>query len=141
MIKIKLKMKAKSLPQLIAKCQSLFNEYIRARDLSGDHFKCISCGQIKSERFMHSGHYYNVGHYAGLRFNEDNAHGQCIHCNKYLHGNLIEYRDNLFMKIGAECFENLKLKALYYKRCGHKFSRFEVEQRIEELKKKLKDII
>jgi len=130
-------MKAKSLPQLIAKCQSLFNEYIRARDLSGDHFKCISCGQIKSERFMNCGHFYNVGHYAGLRFNEDNAHGQCIHCNKHLHGNLIEYRDNLFMKLGAERFENLKLKALYYKRCGHKSHRFEIEQRIEELKAKL----
>jgi len=133
-------MKAKSLPQLITKCQKLFNEYVRARDLSGDHFKCISCGQIKSERFMHSGHFYNVGQYTGLRFNEDNAHGQCNYCNTFLHGNLIEYSDNLFMKIGAERFENLKLKALYYKRCGHKPHRFEIEQRIEELKKKIKEI-
>ena len=131
-------MSEKSLPRLIAKCQSLFNQYIRERDLSGcDYFKCISCGQIKAERFMHAGHYYNVGQYSGLRFDEDNCHGQCNYCNTFLHGNLIEYRDNLFMKIGANRFETLKLKAGYYKSKGHKFSRFEIEEKIKELKTKL----
>ena len=131
-------MKEKSLPRLIAKCQSLFNQYIRERDLSGcDYFKCISCGQIKPERFMHAGHYYNVGQYSGLRFDEDNCHGQCNYCNTFLHGNLIEYRDNLFMKIGTERFEKLKLRALAYKRTGYKFSRFEVEEKIKELKEKI----
>jgi gamma-glutamylcyclotransferase (GGCT)/AIG2-like uncharacterized protein YtfP len=128
----------KSLPSLIAKCQVLFNEYIRIRDLAGcSHFKCISCGQIKDKRFIQAGHFYNVGHYPGLRFDEDNAHGQCHHCNTFLHGNLIEYRDNLFMKIGAERFERLKIKALAYKRSGIKFSRWEIEEKIKELKLKL----
>ncbi len=132
----------KSLPQLIAKCQILFNEYIRNRDLSGcDYFKRISCGQIKSERFMHAGHYYNVGQYAGLRFDEDNCHGQCNYCNTFLHGNLIEYRDNLLIKIGAKRFEILKIKALTYKRNGKKFSRFEVEDKIRELKLKLNELV
>jgi len=130
--------KEKSLPQLLTECQKIFNLYIRKRDLAGaSHFKCIACGMIKSERFAHASHFYSVGHYPGLRFNFDNCHISCHHCNTFLHGNLIEYRDNLFMKLGAERFENLKLKALYYKRCGHKPHRFEIEQRIEELKAKL----
>jgi hypothetical protein len=128
----------KSLPTLINDCQKIFNEYIRKRDLTGDYFKCISCGQIKDERFIHAGHYYNVGHYPGLRFEEDNCHGQCNHCNTFLHGNLIEYRDNLLFKIGAERFEKLKLKADVYKRNGYKFSRFEIVEKIAELKQKIK---
>lgn len=131
---------SKSLPELIAKCQKLFNEYVRERDLTGDYFKCISCGEIKDERFMNAGHYYNVGHFPGLRFDEDNCHGQCIRCNKFLHGNLIEYRDNLFVKIGPERFNKLKVKAGLYKRNGYKFSRFEVEEKIKELQKKLKEL-
>ena len=128
----------KSLPQLIAKCQLAFNEYVRKRDLTGDYFKCISCGEIKDERFMHAGHFYNVGHYPGLRFDEDNCHGQCNHCNTFLHGNLIEYRDNLLFKIGAERFEALKIRAGLYKRNGYKFSRFEIVEKIAELKHKIK---
>lgn len=130
----------KSLPALIKQCQIVFNEYIRKRDLSGDHFKCISCGQIKSARFMHCGHFYNVGQYSGLRFDEDNAHGQCNHCNTFLHGNLIEYREGLLNKIGMQRFENLKLRAGHYKRIGHKFSRFEVNERIEYFKNKIKEL-
>jgi gamma-glutamylcyclotransferase (GGCT)/AIG2-like uncharacterized protein YtfP len=134
-------MKKQSLPKLIAKCQIIFNEFVRKRDLSGcSHFKCISCGQIKDERFMNAGHFYNVGHYPGLRFDEDNCHGQCVQCNKFLHGNLIEYRDNLLFKIGAERFEKLKLKADVYKRNGYKFSRFEVEEKIKELQLKVKEL-
>jgi len=129
-----------SLPDLKAKCQSLFNEYIRLRDLAGcDHFKCISCGQIKHKRYIQAGHFYNVGQYDGLRFDEDNCHGQCNYCNTFLHGNLIEYRDNLCDKIGLERFESLKLRAGYYKRNGHKFARFELIEKIAELKEKIKE--
>jgi len=89
---------------------------------------------------MNAGHFYNVGHYPGLRFDEDNCHGQCVQCNKFLHGNLIEYRDNLLFKIGTERFEKLKLKADVYKRNGYKFSRFEVEEKIKELQLKIKEL-
>lgn len=30
---------------------------------------------IKDKRFIEAGHYYNVGYYPGLRFDEDNCHG------------------------------------------------------------------
>lgn len=132
--------KEKSLPQLKIKAQILFNEYVRLRDASGDHFKCISCGQIKPVRWMHCGHYYNVGHYDALRYDDDNAHGQCNHCNTFLHGNLIGYRDGLINKIGLEGLMRLETKAGYYKRNGHKFSRFDVEFKIKELRDKIKEL-
>ena len=113
---------------------------MRLRDMSGSHFKCISCGQIKPASLANAGHYYNVGHYDGLRFDEDNCHAQCIACNKFLHGNLIEYTQNLPFKIGFERFELLKGKAGAYKRNGHKWSRFELETLIREYQAKIKQL-
>jgi gamma-glutamylcyclotransferase (GGCT)/AIG2-like uncharacterized protein YtfP len=89
---------------------------------------------------MNAGHFYNAGHYPGLRFDEDNVHGQCIHCNNFLSGNLIEYRDNLVMKIGLVRFDRLKLRAASYKRTGYKFSRFELEEKIKYFQSKIKEL-
>jgi len=133
-------MKAVTLPKLIAKCQALFNEYVRKRDASGDHFKCISCGKIKHVDYMHAGHYYSVGQYPGLRFDEDNCHGQCNYCNTFLHGNLIEYRDGLLGRIGLDRFMRLKHRAEDYKKLGYKFSRSEVEAKIKELNERIKEL-
>ena len=130
-----------TLPNLLAKCQKVFNEYIRLRD-SDDRgfFKCISCGQIKAISDMDAGHYYNVGHFGGLRFDEDNCHGQCSQCNRFLGGNLIEYTKNLPVKIGAEAFYRLEVRAGVYKRTSMKWSRFDIEYKIKEYKQKIKEI-
>src|SRR5665648_238230 len=127
------------LQSLLNKCQKVFNLYIRLRDLNGtDYFTCISCGQIKDKRFLHAGHYYNVGHFDGLRFDEDNCFSQCSHCNTFLHGNLIEYSKRLHLKSGSERFNLLEIKAGVYKRTGNKWSRFDIIYRIKELKEKIK---
>lgn len=34
-------------------------------------------------------------------------HGQCVHCNQHLHGNLTKYSYNLPKRIGWERFEAL----------------------------------
>ncbi len=135
----------KTLPRLKQEAQVVFNEFIRLRDSVGaSHFKCISCGQVKAVKFMDAGHFYNVGYYDGLRYDEDNCHGQCSHCNRFLHGNLIEYQANLISKIGLQRFDRLKIKAGHYKRNGYKFTRFELnllitiyKEKIVELKKQL----
>lgn len=125
----------KSLPSLKRKCQEVFNEMIRERDkINPSCFKCISCGQIKPVDQMHAGHYYNIGMHDGLRYDEDNCHGQCNYCNTFLHGNLIEYTKNLPLKIGTKRYEALQMRAGYYKRHGHKWHRFELEAYIEHFK-------
>lgn len=79
-----------------------FNAYIRKRD---EGKMCISCGK---HPIQHAGHFYSAGKFNVLRFNEDNVHGQCIQCNYYLHGNLINYRENLIRKIGIHKFNHLE---------------------------------
>lgn len=84
-----------TLPKLIAKAQKVFNEWIRERDKDKG---CISCGAS----IDHAGHYFSAGHYSALRFNEMNVNGQCLRCNNFLHGNLINYRKGLVKKYGEE---------------------------------------
>ncbi len=83
--------------------QIVFNKYIRLRDVAKG---CISCGGQLNKKFD-AGHYYSVGAYPNLRFNEDNCHGQCVFCNQHRHGNIHEYSINLPNRIGQERFELL----------------------------------
>jgi hypothetical protein len=93
-IKEKLKTRSEHLKDL----QNIFNKYIRERDKKKP---CISCLKPLQEKFD-AGHYRSVGSCPELRFNELNVHGQCVHCNQHLHGNLINYRKNLIKRIGED---------------------------------------
>jgi hypothetical protein len=93
-----------TLPQLKAKAQTAFNAYIRARDMGKP---CISCGKpLTTEPNTYDcGHYRSVGSAPHMRFAEDNAHGQCKHCNRHLAGNHVEYRKGLIERIGLRAVE------------------------------------
>lgn len=86
--------------------QIVFNRFIRLRDKTKG---CISCGRSLGVKYD-AGHFYSVGRAPELRFDEDNVHAQCVHCNRHLHGNLIEYREGLIERIGMERFEALRGK-------------------------------
>ena len=118
-----------SVSKLVQIAQRHFNKYIRQRDI---YESCISCG---SSATLEAGHYYSAGHYPSLRFNEDNCAGQCRHCNRFLHGNLIEYRKGLANKIGPHKIEELDDIAAYYKRTGYKYDRLDLIEKIEIYKK------
>ena len=124
-----------TLPKLKAKCQLVFNEYIRLRDKDK---VCISCGQPKP--YKQAGHFYPVKQYDGLRFNEDNCHGECPYCNGFDDMHLLTYQKNLKMRIGLTRYIELKLEAEEYKRNGYKWSRSEILDLIEYYKQKIKDI-
>ncbi len=99
----------KTIPQLTREAQTAFNAYIRYRD-SGKC--CISCGtQLPKEAVggaYDCGHYRSVGSAPHLRFNEDNAHGQCKKCNRYGSGMAVDYRIGLIARIGLERVERLE---------------------------------
>jgi hypothetical protein len=84
--------------------QKIFNEFIRLRDKDKP---CISCGSPLTGKYD-AGHGFSVGSYPNLRFNEDNVHGQCVHCNRHKHGAANEYMIGLEARIGKERFEHLK---------------------------------
>ena len=118
------KTKETSIPKLTAKAQSIFNAFIRKRDAENG---CISCltGEVD-----HAGHYLSAGHHGHLRFNEINANGQCLRCNNFLHGNLINYRIGLVNKYG-------EMKVLMLESVAHgwkKWTRSELEAIINHYK-------
>lgn len=96
-------------PQLVKKAQTAFNAYIRARDAGKP---CISCGTpLAAEQVggaFDCGHYRSVGSAPHMRFVEDNAHGQCKHCNRHLAGNHVEYRKRLAERIGLKALERIE---------------------------------
>jgi hypothetical protein len=83
--------------------QVVFNKFIRERD---KHKPCISCDKPLINKYD-SGHYFSVGSYPNLRFNENNAHGQCVFCNQHKHGNHIEYGIRLKDRIGEYNYNKL----------------------------------
>lgn len=85
------------------KAQAAFNAFIRERDAGQP---CISCGRNTGAK-MNAGHYRTVGASKETRYDEDNCHLQCEHCNSYLSGNIGEYRPRLIDKIGQKAFDSL----------------------------------
>lgn len=112
--------------QLLKKCQVVFNAFIRNRD---SERTCISCGSWATPQ---AGHYMSAGHHSALRFNEDNVNRQCLKCNNYLHGNLINYRIGLIKRIGED-----RVKALEETpRKAFKWGRFDLIEKILHYKTK-----
>jgi gamma-glutamylcyclotransferase (GGCT)/AIG2-like uncharacterized protein YtfP len=116
--------KTLTLPKLKAVAQTTFNRYIRNRDRD---LGCISCGG----KIDHAGHYFSSGHYSALTFDEDNVHGQCLKCNNFLHGNLINYRMGLVDRYGDKFVIKLESKS---KNKLYKYSREELQDIINKYK-------
>ena len=129
--KAKLKADLMTIQDYIKLAQQVFNKYIRLRDAGN---VCISCQ--KKPLKENAGHFYNANNHWSVRFDERNVHLQCEHCNTYLSGNLIYYRENLLKKIGIEEFENLSVEATKTR----KFTIDELKEIIATYKKKIKKI-
>lgn len=112
------KLLKKGLRRCKALAQITFNEYIRIRDSKNGIAACISCGKHMTLGTCgyHCGHFYSVGEFDGLRFVEDNAHAQCLRCNHFKSGNLLNYRDGLIKKIGLLRFNEIQKKVIFSKK-------------------------
>ena len=93
-----IKEKLKTKGDWLREAQIVFNRWIRLRD-EGE--PCISF-QKPMHKKINAGHYRSVGACPELRFNELNVHAQCEHCNSFLSGNIIKYRQSLINKIGLQ---------------------------------------
>jgi endogenous inhibitor of DNA gyrase (YacG/DUF329 family) len=93
--------------------QAAFNAYIRHRD---DNDACISCGNwILADQpggGWDAGHYRSTGSAQHLRVGglmaALNCHKQCVKCNRFLSGNVAEYRKGLIRKIGLDLVEKIE---------------------------------
>lgn len=112
----------KGIPELTREAQAACNAYIRARD---NGKPCISCGTPLSNEGhgggFDAGHYRSRGAAPHLRFHEDNIHGQCKRCNRYLAGNVSAMRIGLIERIGKE-----RVEAIEADNSTHKWTRDEL---------------
>lgn len=121
-------MKDKTTSALKKEAIRTFNAWIRIRDSDQT---CISCAK---DTTLQAGHFHSAGKHNHLRFNEDNVHGQCLQCNYFLSGNLLNYRKNLEKKIGTERLEKLDFLAAI--KTPTKDNRFFFEEIIKKYKTK-----
>ena len=129
--KAKMKMDLMTIQDYVKLAQQVFNKFIRLRDAGN---VCISCQ--KKPLKENAGHFYNANNHWSVRFDERNVHLQCEHCNTFLSGNLIYYRENLLKKIGIQEFENLSVEATKTR----KFTTDELKEIILTYKKKIKEM-
>jgi hypothetical protein len=127
-----LKKEMETIQELIKKAQTTFNTYIRTRDRNE---LCISCNKPLKAKFD-AGHYFNANNHWAVRFDENNVHGQCVECNQYKHGNLLNYQIGIQKKIGPEALINLHSIAHDVR----KFTRDELNEIIIVYKEKTKSI-
>jgi hypothetical protein len=118
------------LPKLRKKAWNVFSKYIRLRDKG----VCFTCDVIKDPKEMNAGHFKHNR----LDFSEKNINCQCVHCNKWLSGNLGEYALRLIKKYGQEEVDKLVLEA---NTRGNKYSRQELEELIIKYKTKAKELV
>ena len=126
-----MKMDLETVQSLTKKAQAVFNTFIRLRDAGKP---CISCGKILQGKFD-AGHYFSSGGHKAVTFDELNCHGQCVYCNRHLHGNLLNYQIGIVKRIGGAIFE-LEKRAHETR----KFTKDELIEIMKIYKQKSKDI-
>ena len=129
--KTRMKENLKTTSDWLKEAQAVFNKYIRERDKG---LNCISCNKPPLKK--NCGHYYSQGGHSNVRFDEDNCHLQCEHCNTYLSGNLLNYQIGIEKRIGAEKLIELQGRAHLEK----KWSVEELKELIKKYKEKYKQL-
>ena len=119
--------------EVLKACQIVFNTYIRLRDKDKN---CVSCDKKLVGNDVNASHFFSVGAYPNLRFNEDNVHNSCISCNQHKHGNQKEYDLRLPNRIGVERYNKL----LEDRNKPLKISLDEVKELIYIYKQKIKEL-
>ena len=129
--KAKAKLDLMTLSDYLKLTQQIFNKYIRLRDKNE---LCISCQ--KPPKKQNAGHYFSSGGHSNVRFDENNVHLQCEHCNTFLSGNLLNYQIEIEKRIGAEKLIELQVKAHLVK----KWSIDELKELMQKYKQKIKQL-
>jgi len=129
--KTRMKSDLKTTQDWLKEAQTIFNKYIRLRDMG---LLCISCNTIPKKK--NAGHYFSSGGHSNVRFDEDNVHLQCEHCNTFLSGNLLNYQIGIEKRIGAEKLIELQGKAHLEKR----WTVDELKEIIKEYKTKVRQL-
>lgn len=113
MRKTALRKRSKS-PRSIAEQRAVraFSTYIRTRDCiattgSPDRGRCFTCDDVHSHATLQAGHFVR-GIHPAVKFDEQDAHAQCVTCNEILGGNVKRYGERMCEVYGMETVERLQ---------------------------------
>mgnify|MGYP001615837737 FL=1 len=118
-----------------------FSKFIRLRDAlkttgTLTHVKCLTCGKLLQISFCDAGHFVSRRYKATL-FDERNVNTQCRYCNRFLDGNLLEYRRQIIRLYGEGIDTELETKSRQLK----KYTVDELTKLAECYKLKCKELI
>lgn len=113
-----------------SKADRYFSEYIRKRDKNKP---CITCGKFTQEKDC--GHFLSR-RFEATRYDEKNAHGQCLKCNRFENGNQFEHGVAIDKKYGDGTAEKLLQKSKML--C--KRTKFDYEYIAKEYKQKTEEL-
>jgi len=88
----------KSRSDHMREAQTVFNQWVRLRDADQP---CISCGRHHQGKYD-AGHFRTTAACPELRFEPLNVWKQCVPCNQHKSGDILNYRINLVLRIGAD---------------------------------------
>ena len=95
--------------ELTKAVEKVCHEYIRIRDKD---LPCVSCGNFAldsgSGGAYDAGHYFSRGAHPSVRFDCRNIHKQCKKCNRWLSGNIHQYKDGILTRISENDFKELE---------------------------------
>lgn len=101
----------KPLSYWVRQTQSVFNAWVRARDLAAG-YGCIDCGRPfepnKPGGSVDAGHYLSRGSAPHLKFDERNAFAQAKSCNRPGGATRSDFRAGVISRIGLEAVEALE---------------------------------
>lgn len=102
-------MKKQKLSTVKARLWKVVSKYIRTK--YADHrgfIECVTCGVTKPFAEMQAGHFIPKKKGNSIYFVEENIHPQCVRCNKYESGNLVEYTRYMIDMYGIEKVDELR---------------------------------
>jgi len=126
------KLKDPTVKQLKKMLWRIVSPYIRQRDKG----ICFTCGAVKHWKEMQAGHFVPADSCSDTQFDETNVHCQCVRCNKFLSGNLMEYTLRMIDKYDKDCVDDLRRRGRVVK----KWTKEELKELIEYYKIKLEEL-
>lgn len=140
---LKPKLKKLSSKTWKAKAWKIFSLYIRTKDADGEWNTCYTCQRLDLIKNLDAGHWLQ-GRHNSVMFDERNVHPQCTACNRFRHGNLIEYTLRMQVEYGKAVCEELRalnneskpMKATDYKEIYEKY-----KQKVELLQRNPIEIV
>lgn len=101
------KKKQKTISKLKSELDRLFSIYIR-KSYSNDYGQavCYTCGKVDSWQNLQNGHFISRAH-MNTRYDERNCRVQCVGCNVFKSGNMVEYSRRLLKELGENGFTEL----------------------------------